>query len=63
MTTEPQDLPHEAEARESAKAKQTHSSMDSIEDWQHHPVCSFLRSVSLSAHYCCYWGFILGGKR
>jgi hypothetical protein len=32
-STEPQVLPHEAKARQSPKAKQTYSSMDSIENW------------------------------
>jgi hypothetical protein len=30
---EPQDLPYQAKACESSEAKQTNSSMDSIENW------------------------------
>lgn len=37
-TLEPQILPHEAKARQSAKAKQTHPAMDSIEDRKYHQV-------------------------
>lgn len=39
MGTVPQDLPHEAEAREGAEAEQTHPTVDSPEDRQHHQVC------------------------
>jgi hypothetical protein len=29
----PQDIPYQAKACQSSKAKQTHSTMDPIEDW------------------------------
>jgi hypothetical protein len=32
-STEPQVIPHQAKACESTEAEQTHSPMDSIEDW------------------------------
>ena len=36
--TEPQILPHEAEARQGAEAKQADPAVDSLEDREHHPV-------------------------
>merc|ERR1711939_690574 len=47
---EPQILPHEAEARQSAEAEPTYSSMDSSEDWKHHQVRTTRTSVVSSSH-------------
>lgn len=38
MWIEPKVFPYEGQACQSAKAKQTHPTMDSIENGQHHPV-------------------------
>ena len=35
---EPQILPHEAEARQSAEAEQTYPAVDSLEDGEYHSV-------------------------
>lgn len=48
FNTVPQDLPYQAEACASTKAEQTHSPMDSIEDWQHHQVRLQYSTTSIS---------------
>src|ERR1700761_1318536 len=40
MFIEPQILPHEAKARESAEAEPTYPAVDSVEDRKHHQVSS-----------------------
>lgn len=71
--TEPQDLPHEAEARTSPEAEPTHPAVDPPEDGQHNQVLQTSKppcpSLPLSTHIlalegtkenvlCCNWGRI-----
>jgi len=59
--TEPQIIPHEAEAREGAEAEQTYPSVDPFEDWKYHQVSTHHRSLPFMVlyHSVLPWLFVV----